>query len=292
MASAKHIPTLIDDDGQSLDTWDAMADHAMDFFREAFGTGSNATTPESRRPQREAVLDFVTDCLSGLEKAGLNAPLELEELREAVDVMKKNKCPGADGAPVELFQAMWATVGPLVLRTLNDGIAAGEFQAQFSQGLIVLLPKKGDQRMLANKRPISLLNVAYKIGAKAMQRRLTPILQRLISPQQTAFLLGRSIHHSLVMLGEMLHQAESSGDDFVLLKLDVVKAFDRLDWPFLLALSEKAGFSGMLTGFVRASFANASSAILLNGISTNRIPLARSVRQGCPLSPPSLHPCD
>lgn len=70
-----------------------------------------------------------------------------------------------------------------------------------------------------------------------------------------------------------------------MLKLDVVKAFDRLEWPFLMAVLEKSGFSGLLTGFLRASFAHASSAILLNGIPTGNIPLARSVRQGCPLSP-------
>lgn len=116
------------------------------------------------------------------DKAQLNAPFELRELKEAVDAMKRHKCPGPDGAPVEMFQAMWDKMGP-----------------HFSQGLIVLLPKKGDQQNLKNKRPITLPNVVYKIGAKVMQRRLTPILQKIISPQQSAFL--PSIHHSLVMLG-------------------------------------------------------------------------------------------
>lgn len=134
------------------------------------------------------------------------------ELREAVDAMNDHKCPGPDGAPVEFFQTLWATVGPLLTQVLNEGITAGEFTERFSLGLIVLLPKKGDQHFLSNKRPITLLNVAYKIGAKALQRRLTPILQRVISPQQSAFFPGRNIHHSLVMLGEILHQANLSGE--------------------------------------------------------------------------------
>lgn len=285
LATSKHIPSMIDDAGHQFSSWDEMAAHTTDFFREAFGSGTNMETPDTRRMERDVVLAGVSDRLSAEDKASLNAPLELEELRGAMEAMKKNKCPGPDGVPVELFLAMWATVGPLVLQTINNGIEAGEFQAQFSQGLIVLFPKKGDQRLLSNKRPITLLNVAYKIGAKAMHCRLSLILQKLISPQQTAFLPGRNIHHSLVMLGEMLHQAEQLGEDYVLLKLDVVKAFDRLDWPFLIALLEKAGYSGMLTIFVKASFANASSAVLINGIPTERIPLARSVRQGCPLPP-------
>lgn len=131
--------------------------------------------------------------------------------------MKSNKFPGPDGAPVEFFRSLWETVGPLILLTLNTGIQQGAFPASLSRGLIVLLPKKGDQKLIKNKRPITLLNVVYKIGAKALQRRMSPILQRIISPQQTAFLPGRSSHHSLIMLGEMLHQAASLGGDYVLL---------------------------------------------------------------------------
>lgn len=110
-----------------------------------------------------------------------------------------------------------------------------------------------------------------------MQCRLTPILQRLISPQQFAFLPGRNIHHSLVLLGEMLHQAEQSGDEFVLLKLDVIKAFDRLEWGFLLAVLDKSGMSSILTNFLKGSFANASSKVLLNGRMTESVRLHRSV---------------
>lgn len=80
----------------------------------------------------------------------------------------------------------------------------GEFQADLTLGLIALLPKKNDQCLLTNKRPITLLNTTYKIAAKAMQRRLRLLLERLISPQQHACLPGRNIHHSLLMLGEML----------------------------------------------------------------------------------------
>lgn len=83
----------------------------------------------------------------------------------------------------------------------------------------------------------------------------------------------------------MLHQAATSGEEYLLLKMDVVKAFDRLNWSFLLVLLEKSGMAGTLTRFLRASFAEAASSVVLNGRLTNRIPLTRSVRQGCPLSP-------
>lgn len=287
MAASKHIPELVDSEGASLSNWDDMANHAASFFQNVLGAGIQEveSRPRPSLAQRNAVLDVVSDKLTEEEKARLNGPFELGELQEAVNAMKKHKCPGPDGAPVELFQVMWDKLGPLILRVLNEGIANVAFNEKISQGLIVLLPKKGDQKRISNKRPITLLNVVYKIGAKAMQRRLTPILQRIVYPQQSAFLPGRNIHHSLVMLGEMLNQAALSGENYVLLKLDVVKAFDTMEWPFLLEVLERGGFAGTLTGFLRASFASASSSILLNGIPTGKISLARSVRQGCPLSP-------
>lgn len=231
----------------------------------------------------------VEDRLIEEEKASLNAPITLGELEEVVLAMKKNKCPGPYGAPVEFFQHLWATTGPIILQVINQGIQREQFQPDFTLGLIVLLPKNNDQQSLNNKRPITHLNAIYKFGAKVMQRRLTPILQRiiapLIAPQQFAFLPGRNIHHSLMLLGEMLHQAASSGEEYVLLKLDVIKEFDRLNWSFLLALLDKGGMFGTLTSFLKASFVGAASTVLLNGRLTNSIPLTRSGRQGCPLSP-------
>lgn len=138
-------------------------------------------------------------------------------------------------------------------------------------------------RLLSNKRPITLLNMIYKIGAKVFQMRLAPILQVFISQQQFAFLPGRNIHHSILLLNEILHQAESDGGQYALLKLDIVKAFDKLEWPFLLKILDK--FGGLLTNFILASFASATSSIMINGIRAWPFKLARSVRQGCPLSP-------
>lgn len=81
---------------------------------------------------------------------------------------------------------------------------------------------------------------------------------------------------------EMLHCAYQSGEQHIVKKLDVCKAFDRLEWPFTLAVIEKAGLHGMLSAFLRAGFGTASSAILLNRRLTKPVQLSRSVCQGCP----------
>lgn len=80
----------------------------------------------------------------------------------------------------------------------------------------------------------------------------------------------------------MLQQANAFGEEYVFLKLDVIKAFDRLEWPFLLTVVR---MSGLLSRFLVASFAFASSSVLLNGRETKCFALICSVRQGCPLLP-------
>lgn len=124
MATSKHIPTLLNADGAPLETWDEMAAHAVSFRgvlgRSEVDSGSN-------QAQFNSVLDVVSNRLRVGEKERLNAPISLVELREAVDIMKKHKCPGMDGAPVEFSKVMWATVGPLLLQVMNEALAPGNF---------------------------------------------------------------------------------------------------------------------------------------------------------------------
>lgn len=86
------------------------------------------------------------------------------------------------------------------------------------------------------------------------------------------------------MVSEMLNQAKQSGEH-IMLKLDVQKAFDTMDWNSILTVVARAGMNGKLSGFLKASFSAASSNIILNGRPTAAFKLARSVRQGCPLAP-------
>lgn len=153
------------------------------------------------------------------------------------------------------------------------------------QGHIVLIPKKGDQFLVSNKHPLTLLNVIYKIWAKAYQLRLSKVLNRFISYHQSAFLPGRSIHHSVLLRNEILHRVALSGLDFALLKLDICKAFDKTEWDFLIALLEHIGFGPNFIRFIIATMANTTSAVIINGHQSEPFKISQSMRQGCPPSP-------
>lgn len=128
-----------------------------------------------------------------------------------------------------------------------------------------------------------LLRGALKILTKLYQLRLSHVLQEFILENQNAFLSGRSIHHSLILINEILHKAQALTQELLLLKFDVVKAFYCIGWLFMYALLR---LWPKFHPHAEATNVLASSSILIQGHLMEVVQLKRSVRrQGCPLSP-------
>lgn len=97
---------------------------------------------------------------------------------------------------------------------------------------ITLIPKVKDAQTVGGFRPISLCNVSYKIVAKILANRLKGILPIIISPTQSAFVLGRHITDNILIAYEALHSLShrSYGSHrYMTIKLDMSKAYDRLE---------------------------------------------------------------
>jgi len=151
--------------------------------------------------------------------------------------------------------------------------------------LITLIPKSEEHAKIGNWCPITLLGSLYKILAKMLARRFQIFLLNVIRPGQTGFVKGRSILDNTFLAQEAQDWAEESNQDLVLLLLNFKKAFDRIEWSFLFKALAKLGFCPQWIRWVSSLYISASSAIKLNGVEGSTFPLAKSVRQGCPLSP-------
>jgi len=115
--------------------------------------------------------------------------------------------------------------------------------------------------------------------------RLQVFLPSVIRPGQTGFVEGRSILDNTFLAQKAQDWAEESNQDLVLLLLDFEKAFNKIEWSFLFKALAKLGFYPQWIRWVSSLYKLASSTIKLNGVEGSTFPLARSVRQGCPLSP-------
>ncbi|KAL3702291.1 hypothetical protein R1sor_020313 [Riccia sorocarpa] len=233
----------------------------------------------------ETLLAQTTTCVSAQERDTLQADFSAQELLVAAKLLGRNKCPGPDGIPLEFFLCLWDTICPLLLQATTQGFQQGILLPFFNKGTITLLHKDGDAALLKNKRPITLLNAVYKIWAKALQMRLAPVLQRLITWEQNAFLAGRQLHTTVFLCNEAVFQAKIQKQDSVLLKIDYRKGFDTIRWDFLYAAMHKMQFGDTFITFVQTLNNAASSSVRINNATSKSFAISRSVRQGCPLSP-------
>ena len=154
------------------------------------------------------------------------------------------------------------------------------------RGAITLIPKEdSDLSSLNNWRPITLLNLDYKIASKVIAKRLEKVLSLLVSPDQTGFIKGRYIGQNIRLINDILEQTRLQNIPGILLQLDFQKAFDTLEWKFIQRTIRLFNFGESIQRWVSTFYANTQSSVLNNGFSTNYFPLLRGVRQGCPLSP-------
>lgn len=93
--------------------------------------------------------------------------------------------------------------------------------------------------------PISLCNYSYKIVSKVLVNRLKPLLPSIISPNQSAFVVGRQIQDNVLIAHEVFHflkMRKAKGLFELALKIDMNKAYDRVEWDFLEAIMNRIGF--------------------------------------------------
>ena len=169
-----------------------------------------------------------------------------EEVVEALTQMCPTKAPGSDGLPAVFYQKHWQTVKQGVLSTCLHILNKQSDVAPFNYTYIVLIPKKGKPRKVTDFRPISLCNVIYRIVVKAIANRLKHVLPKIISPMQSAFIPNCLITNNIIIGYECLHKVrhcKGRKNVLVALKLDVSKAYDKLEWDFLEQMMKSLGFS-------------------------------------------------
>ena len=187
---------------------------------------------------------------------------------------------------MEFYKLFYDLLSENLLACLNEAYEENELTISQRRGIITLLPK-GDGSLLDlhNWRPITLLNVDLKIAAKAIAKRLETVLPNLIHPDQTGFVKGRYIGENIRLISDVLDLTKDQNIPGILVALDFRKAFDSLEWPFIMRTLEAFNFGSSIKRWISTFYTNIESAILNNGYTTNSFKPSKGVRQGCPLSP-------
>ena len=201
--------------------------------------------------------------------------------------MKPFKAPGIDGLHAGFFQRFWLLVGDLVKREVKEIFATQKFPTYLNQTLIALIPKQIGSELVSHYRPISLCTTIYKIVTKILVHRLKPLLPSLISPMQSAFLAGRRGSDNVIIAQELIHTLKNrkGREGFMVVKIDLEKAYDRLEWSFIKMVLDHFGFPPNIVNLIMSCVTSTSTAILFNGNKLDSFQPSRGIRQGDPISP-------
>ena len=219
-------------------------------------------------------------------KSQTESPISESELLLALKDLPNGKSPGIDGLPSEFYKAFWNDLKDHYLKALQQAYDIKNMSITQRQGSIVLIPKKDkNPLLLKNWRPLSLMNCDYKILAKAIANRIKSCLQNIIHSDQTGFMKNRFIGENIVKILNIIEIAENEQIPALIMAVDFEKAFDHLEWHFIIKSLELFNFSPTIIQWVETLYKNISSCVGNNGWFSDFFPLSRGVRQGCPLSP-------
>ena len=209
---------------------------------------------------RWRVLGSVRRTVTDTMRQQLLAPFTELELYVAVRALPRDNCPGADGLLPVFFVQHWDLLKEGLQLAFEEVMNTGILPASLSDGLIYLIPKEGgDREEIRHWRPITILNSAYKILAKALSLRLQPMLEHLIHTTQTGFVKERSILDNIFTFWEAVSLSRLQAHPIAVLLLDFEKAYDRVDWSFLEETMQRMGFPDVWIRGVSALYRSAHS---------------------------------
>nr|GEX57656.1 reverse transcriptase [Tanacetum cinerariifolium] len=135
----------------------------------------------------------------------LQLPVTDSEIHKATKQLGGLKASSDDGFPNMFYQKYWNFLGVSVCQAVRYFFETGNMLPELNKTLVVFIPKTPAPQTTTHFRPISLCNFIYKIISKVLSNRLKPLMRTIISPQQSAFILGRQIQDSIVVANEAFH---------------------------------------------------------------------------------------
>lgn len=292
-----HVDTILDSQGQIVTNESRILEVFRNFYQSLY-TQADVSVTDQNKILDQSILPAAGEAQADVCTPGLPAAWEKDvqndvgvacvnsnDIKKSLLRMKSGKTPGPDGLPAEFYKKFWAELAPHFEHVFEEIFNDGIMPNSMNDAVTILLQKEGDPLNVANKRPISLLNVDYKLFAKYLNEfHFVQVLQDNVSIDQTCAVKGRSIHDSLLLTRDVIDYSKGR-EGGCLVSLDQRKAFDMVDHGFLFRLLHKMGVNSRLIDVVKLMYRGINTKIQVNGALTERVDITRGVRQGCPLSP-------
>ena len=275
---SKNMRCVIRDTGEVSYDQGIILEEQTKFYKSLYAKDNNVQFCINRHPNDPMLSpEFRDRC---------EAELNVHEIYDAVMTLKPNKVGGPDGFTAEFYKTFFHQLKNHLLRMYLFAFDKGLLPRTTRKGLISLLPKKGkDSRYVKNMRPLTLLNIDYKILAKAMDNRLQEVTPLLIHSDQTGFMAGRHIVTNIRKSLDIMEYCKNTCTPAVIMSIDMEKCFDRIDHQAIFSVLKLYNFG---KNFIRwcSLFYNKFMVCTQNqGHRSQWFYKTRSVNQGCNISP-------
>ncbi|GJT92141.1 RNA-directed DNA polymerase, eukaryota, reverse transcriptase zinc-binding domain protein [Tanacetum coccineum] len=272
------IEIISDEDGESFTGVD-VADKFVEHFQKIFGVEGETypvddpTQLFSKKISQEDALEMVK-------------PISNEEIKSAIFDIEDNKAPGPDGFTSKFFKASWGIVGGDVCRAIKEFFSSGKMLGELNTTIISLMPKSKNPGKAVDYKPIACCGVFYKCISKVITNRIKIVLNKLVDPNQGAFIEGRQISDNILLIQELMNgYTWKNKIRRCAFKVDIQKAYDTVSWDFLKMSLDFFGFPSKMVNWIMVCLSTASFSVNVNGSSHGFFKAKRGLRQGDPVSP-------
>jgi hypothetical protein len=276
------ISFLFDEQGNKVDDIDGIKGIAERFYKNLLGTTHMVFTKEhaARIQQLISPTISVENCLM------LERDVTVEEIKETIFSMQANKAPGPDGYTSDFFKAAWPVVGGDVVAAIRNFFVSGCLLKEVNATILTLVPKKPNPSVMGEFRSIACCNVLYKCITKILANRMLSVLDGLIGKNQSAFIPGRSIAENVLLAQELVRDYHrKAGTARCTMKVDIMKAYDSVNWSFLIQCLVCFGFPARFINWIKVCITSPRFSVSMNGTLVGYFKGEKGLRQGDPLSP-------
>ncbi|GJS75512.1 putative RNA-directed DNA polymerase, eukaryota, reverse transcriptase zinc-binding domain protein [Tanacetum coccineum] len=223
--------------------------------------------------------------LNCMDRETLERQVTLEEIKEAVWDCRSSKAPGPDGYSFAFVKKYQGTIQKDLYDFVNLFFATCVMPNGVNSSFFTVIPKVNNPTLITDFCPISLISIHYKIISKILANRLSKVIDKIVSKEQSAFIAGRQIFDGPVILSEIIEWYKKRKKKLLIFKVDFEKAFDSKSWNYLIHILDRFGFGNKWYSWIKACLNSSRASILINGSPTSELSIKHGLRQGDPLSP-------